>query len=155
MGHALQCFKVLHHEHCKIPYLLLVLLPNQYHLAASHFQPIPWHPTHCQLHIQAWYRGYNFFLKSGARPRRLFEQYLISDLVIKRGWLWGGCAHPGYLYHVGPTDLTVDWNHHISWLCLPVRLPSPQGNPDLPNLWNARDLCLSSGFPIWMPCYLH
>ena len=35
--------QVLHHEHCKIPYLLLLLRPKQYHLAASHFQPIPWH----------------------------------------------------------------------------------------------------------------
>ena len=25
----------------------------------------------------------------------------------------------------------MHWNHHKSWLCLPVCLPSPQGNPNL------------------------
>ena len=51
MGHALQCFKVLHHEHCKILYLLLLLLPKQHHLTASHFQPILWHPNHWQPQV--------------------------------------------------------------------------------------------------------
>ena len=59
MRFKFQCFNVQHHEHCKISYLLLLLLPKQYHLTASHFQPIPWHPTHWQPQVVSTHHLYH------------------------------------------------------------------------------------------------
>ena len=60
----------------------------------------------------------------------------VSDLLLTHEWRGRHWELPlvhipaGWCHH-GPTDLIVHWNHRISWLCLPLRFPSPQGNPRL------------------------
>ena len=103
MGHALQCFKVLHHEHCKI-YLLLLLLPKQYHLAASHFQSILWHPTHFQPQVVS---THHFYHKESQQHNRLLHQHLWPNPT--------SCWRNAYLTLVCPVlkCATIIWDPHM------------------------------------------